>query len=71
MPHNKTIEGEIADAVDAIAADVGRWTTDKKSADYTVKKLPVHLVVWPLIKKLSGKYDVAGAGDVITVRRRP
>jgi hypothetical protein len=66
-----SIDREVADTVETIASDVQRWPSDKQSADYTVKKLPAHLVVWQLVKRLGGEHDVAGTGNVITVKRRP
>jgi hypothetical protein len=63
-------QAEAASLANAIISDVLAWRPSKRSAQYAVETLPVHLVVVQLMRKLAAQYEVLGIDSVITVRRR-
>jgi hypothetical protein len=64
------IHTEILNTVDTIADDVARWSGSQRSQEYVIKKVPIHLVLPPLAKKLGDDFLAIGTEGTIVVRRR-
>ena len=65
-----TIQTEIANTVDTIADDVARWASSKRADEYMIRKVPIHLVLVPLTRRLGGEYVVVGTETAVVVKRR-
>jgi hypothetical protein len=66
-----SIQTELASTVDLIADDVAAWPSSKRAGEYTVNKVPIHLVLPPLTAKIGETYVVVGTESSVVVKRRP